>query len=376
MGVLAGLVLVAAAVGLFFLYSQTEIERQLRRGEWVWVLVVGVDEGARGEKQANFIAAAGISPEGRAASITLPGELTVPYGEEFLLLADVWSRSGVEAVQLQVEQLLEIPLDRWVVVDFQLFRHVVDAVGGVEVDVEEEILYHDTQQDLHISIPAGVQQLDGETALKFIRYKGYVAPPLDEGEVADRQVRTLDFLDSLWHQLRDVGWGKWREIARYAADAGSTDMTAWELLDIARAVRDLDKDQATLSNAPFRVVGGEVLPDFVRMRQLMQSVHAGVHYLTRDQVGIALYNGAGERLLAHRTGVWLSDRGFTVSGTDNADRADYERSYLLSMPDSEEKADMINELLLGHVQLERMTAEEWGGERLGSDSKNFPREPT
>jgi len=364
MGVVAGLVLVAAAVGLFFLYSQTEVERQLRRGEWVWVLVVGIDEGAHGETQANFVAVAGVSPEGRAATFTLPGELAVPYEEELVSLADLWTSSGVETIQAQAEQLLELSIDRWVVVDFAFFRHVVDAVGGVDIEVEEGILYHDTEQDLHINIPAGAQSFDGETALKFVRYKGYVAPPQDEGEVADRQQRTLHFADSLWTELREASWGKWREIARYAAEAASTDMSAWELLDIARAVRGSDPEQGTLRVIPFHVDGGDVLPDFVRLRQLVQSVHAGVHYLTRDEVHIAVYNGAGERLLAHRTGVWLSARGFTISGTDNADRADYERSYLLSLPGAEDKADMVAELLPGHVQPERMTAEEWGVERL------------
>ncbi|MFO8034086.1 MAG: LCP family protein [Candidatus Bipolaricaulota bacterium] len=364
MGVVAGLVLVAAAVGLFFLYSQTEVERQLRRGQWVWVLVVGVDGGAHGAPQANFIAAAGVSPDGRAATITVPGELMVPHEDGLLPLAELWDSLGVEGIQGHVEGILEIPLDRWVVVDFDLFRDVVDTVGGVEVELEEQLAYDDLSQELHIRIPPGAQRLDGERALQFVRYKGYEDLPEDEQDVADRQLRTVEFIESLWREFRELSWGKWRDVAQHAADAASTDLSLWELVDVARAGRGVGPEQADLVTAPFRVLDGEVLPDFVRVRQLVEAIHRDAVYLTRDQVNVALFNGAGVRLLAHRTGVWLSERGFSITGTDNADRDDYEHSYLLSLPDAEEKAQMVAELLPQHLDVELMAAEEWGVERL------------
>ncbi len=364
MGVVAGLVLVAAAVGLFFLYSQTEVERQLRRGEWVWLLVVGVDGGGHGAPQANFIAAAGVSPTGTGAVFTVPGEVHVPYEEGLFPLAELWDSLGVDGIRERVAGLLELPLERWVVVDFDSFAHVVDVVGGVEVELEERLAYVDRAQDLYISIPPGRQRLDGERALQLVRYRGYEGPPRNEQDVAGRQERTLHFLHALWRELGDLSWGKWREVAEFVVQATSTDLSLWEMVDLARAVREVERERGQLVSIPFVVEEGVALPDFVRVRQLVQAVHRGDDYLTREQVSVALFNGAGVRLLAHRTGVWLAERGFAVSGTGNADRSDYERSYLLSLPGAEDKARMVAGLLPEHVEVELTTGEEWGVDRL------------
>ncbi len=365
-GIVAGFVLVAAAVGLFFLYSQTEVERQLRRGEWVWMLVVGVDEGARGDRQANAVAAAGVSPDGGGAIITIPGELGIPQDNGVLVpLEALWEAGGVEAIRQSVEGVLELTLDHWVVIDFELFRHVVDAAGGVELDVEERLVYVDLAQDLFIDIPAGEQRLDGERALQYVRYRGYAEDPADEDDVLDRQARMRTFLTTLWEQVSEWPWGTWRELAQHVADSTSTDLSAWEMLDLARAVRDVDLDKGQVVTTPVRVVDGEVLPDFVRVRQFVQRVYRGQHYLTRDEVRVAVFNGAGVRLLAHRSAVWLSERGFEVSGTDNADRSDYEQSYLLSLPGAEDKARMVAEVLPQDASVEHSSGETWGVERLG-----------
>ncbi len=364
MGVVAGLLLVAAAVGLFFLYSQTEVERQLRRGEWVWGLVVGIDAGADGEPQADFIAAAGVDSAGRAAVIMVPGEVAVPRDGELLPLAEVWNSEREEDLARQVEGLLEISLSYWAVVDFALFRGVVDAVGGVEVEVEEQIVYVDRSQDLYINIPAGLQRLDGEQALQLVRYRGYEGAPETEQDVASRQLRTVSFVDSLWQEFRGLSWGTWREVLRSVVEGASTDLSIWEAVDLARVVRDVDMGQGRVETMPFFVVDGQVLPDFVRVRQLMQAVQHDVEHLTRDRVNVAVLNGVGVRLLAHRTGLWLGERGFNVVMTGNADRQDYGTSYVLSLSDAQEKARMVADVLPDHLGVQLAEGEEWGVDRL------------
>ncbi len=75
-----------------------------------------------------------------------------------------------QAVIDTVENLLEIPIDYWVRVNFDSFIDVVDALDGVEVDVPYEF----TEQDSHdrpnaIHLYPGVQELNGEQALALSR---------------------------------------------------------------------------------------------------------------------------------------------------------------------------------------------------------------
>ena len=52
----------------------------------------------------------------------------------------------------------------------------VDAIGGVDFDVPIDMNYEDPYQDLYIHIPAGMQHLNGEEALKVVRFReGYAS---------------------------------------------------------------------------------------------------------------------------------------------------------------------------------------------------------
>jgi len=77
-----------------------------------------------------------------------------------------------------VAQVLGIPIDAWVALDFDGFRQAIDALGGVEVDVAQAFTddHYPNNDDADIDpsyktihFAAGPQHLDGETALAFAR---------------------------------------------------------------------------------------------------------------------------------------------------------------------------------------------------------------
>lgn len=71
---------------------------------------------------------------------------------------------------------LGIPVDYTVQVDLKGFVALVDAIGGVDFDVPIDMNYEDPYQDLYIHIPAGMQHLSGEEALKVVRFReGYAS---------------------------------------------------------------------------------------------------------------------------------------------------------------------------------------------------------
>src|SRR3989338_3677692 len=71
-------------------------------------------------------------------------------------------------------KVANLDLQYYVKVDFKAFVQVVDAMGGIEVNVEQAIhdpYYPNATEDGYqtFTIAAGPQMLDGETALKFVR---------------------------------------------------------------------------------------------------------------------------------------------------------------------------------------------------------------
>ncbi len=76
-----------------------------------------------------------------------------------------------------VERLLGIDIDHYLTVSFDGFTKVIDALGGVEIAVDKRLYYEDPvdwragEDGLVIDIPPGLQTMDGETALKYSRFR-------------------------------------------------------------------------------------------------------------------------------------------------------------------------------------------------------------
>lgn len=76
---------------------------------------------------------------------------------------------GPEATIETVEELLDVPVDYYVKMDFNAFIDVVDALGGIMVDVPYERLEKDENDQYTIQLEPGVQELDGRHALALAR---------------------------------------------------------------------------------------------------------------------------------------------------------------------------------------------------------------
>jgi len=107
---------------------------------------------------------------------------------------DAFSVGGPACTMRQVEQLTGISIDHFVVVDFQGFRGMVDAIGGVQVCIPEPGI----QDPAHgINIPAGTRKLVGYQALNYVRER-YV---LGNGSDIGRMKRQQAFIAAMAHQV-------------------------------------------------------------------------------------------------------------------------------------------------------------------------------
>ena len=79
--------------------------------------------------------------------------------------------AGVSQMKREVRTLIGFEPDFYVKVDLDAFERIIDAVGGIYVDVPFHMRYDDPYQDLHINIPPGLQLLDGKQALNFSRFR-------------------------------------------------------------------------------------------------------------------------------------------------------------------------------------------------------------
>ncbi len=96
-----------------------------------------------------------------------------------------------------VEELTDIRINHFVVIDFNGFRKMVDALGGVEVCVPKEV--NDTTG--HIYLPAGTYDVKGQRALDYVRVRHGIS---DNGDIG-RMKRQQAFLASMANKAVSAG---------------------------------------------------------------------------------------------------------------------------------------------------------------------------
>jgi LCP family protein required for cell wall assembly len=98
-----------------------------------------------------------------------------------------------------VEKLTNIRVNHFVVIDFNGFREMVDALGGVEVCVPREV--NDTTG--HIQLPAGTYNVKGQRALDYVRVRHDIGTA-ENGDIG-RMKRQQTFLASMANKAVSAG---------------------------------------------------------------------------------------------------------------------------------------------------------------------------
>ncbi|WCT57759.1 LCP family protein [Paenibacillus kyungheensis] len=144
--------------------------------EPVYILLMGTDtRDADSNGRSDSMMVATIDPVTKKAyimSILRDTYVDIP-GHGSSRLNAAYSYGGVELAKETVSNLLGIPIDYYVTIDFEGFKTLVDKIGGVEIDVEKDMNYTDggDQHRYDIHLTKGLQHLDGTHALQYVRFR-------------------------------------------------------------------------------------------------------------------------------------------------------------------------------------------------------------
>lgn len=142
------------------------------------ILLMGGDSrGLKGNEipRSDTIMVASIDPVTKKAhlfSILRDTYVKIPDNGQDRINAAI-ALGGPNLAMKTVSNLLGIPIQYYVYTDFKGFIALVDAVGGVEIDVEKNMKYSDSEDghEYDINLKKGLQHLDGKTALQYVRFR-------------------------------------------------------------------------------------------------------------------------------------------------------------------------------------------------------------
>ena len=261
-------------------------------------------------------------------------------------------------VQKEIENILGVKIQYYAKIDFQGFTEIVDALGGITVDVKEAIADTSYPSDSLTGsvwdpfyLSAGVQDLDGETALKYARSRHTTSD-------YDRAARQQEVIAAIKDKALSAGVlgspSKIKAIYFAITDNFETNLSLSELLELAGEAEDIEKDSisSTVITEEANKQGGflyagereegdpfYLVPyagDFSETEAFTQLFfyHPEVF---RNKVPVEVLNGTREDSLAGLTKMYLVRRGIDAS-FGNA-LAKGQADTIICMPEGVSEAD-------------------------------------
>lgn len=205
--------------------------------ESINILILGIDES---QHLTDVMMMANIDTKSGAINIlqiprdTYVGDDTVETGKINAVYGHPKKgEASIDGLVRVVNSKFKVSIDHYATITLDKFREVVDILGGVPVDIKQDIYWDD-----NTTLEEGYHLLSGHEAEMFIRYrKGYAT-----GDIG-RMGATKQFMESLIDMMFNMSSAKVIQLGTSCYDKITTDMTINEMLKLYNIVKDMDKDK-------------------------------------------------------------------------------------------------------------------------------------
>ena len=209
-----------------------------------YMLLLGTD-GRPGEDsyRADSIVLARIdAPEKEVTLISIPRDTKIEYDGSTMKINAAHVYDGAEGMVEAVNDLCDIKISHYAEINFEGMQQLVDALGGVEVNVPDRI---DDPKAADFVIEPGLQTLNGEQALAFCRSRAYA-----DGDYTRMRHQRI-FLAALANTiLNKMDVGNLMGIVDSLSSMVVTDMSVQDIISLVNAMRGMNTDNIWTANLP------------------------------------------------------------------------------------------------------------------------------
>lgn len=320
-------------------------------------------EGHDGADLTDTVILASIDPiNKKAALVSLPRDLWVEsdQGESKInavfaltknaaLADDVEAaeaeKQGIKAVEEEVEEVTGVNIHYYGMIDFAGFEKAVNTVGGVTINVPEELRDSTMAWQNNwnpVLAKAGVQEMTGKQALMYVRSRHGSA----RGDF-DRAERQRIFLTALKNEILSAGtYSNPVKVSRLMNDFGSHAKTDFSLNDLMRlyslvgdistfeSISFVDEPHAYLTtgmhNGQSIVKPKAGVFEFDEMRTYLKSALPD-GYIIKEKAPITVLNGTTKEGVATEQSDELKSYAYNVIATDNAPTQNYRKTVIVNL---------------------------------------------
>lgn len=373
------------------------------------ILLLGIGgRGHDGGLLTDTIMLVSLDPDTKKVSmVSIPRDMSIPVEG-----SDNWGKvntinayaemkepgSGGMAISQALADILEVPIDYYVRVDFQGFKNIIDKIGGIDVNVEksfDDYSYPAAGQEdnpdynarfEHLHFDKGWQKMNGDLALKYARSRHGTNGEASDFARAKRQQLVLQAAkDKLLKANTLLNPVTLTGIITELNDHISTNLKVWEIIKLWSNFKDVEKENIiskVIDNSPGGLLKATIneqgayvlLPtngDFSEIKYLIQNIFQEPPKeekapIVTERTKLKILNGTWINGLANRTSMDLEKYGFDIIGVANSSRRNFDKSviYDLAFGEKMKSLSLLKEKTGASVTFE---LPEWLKEDLAKD---------
>jgi len=395
-------------------------DRQLKgeKDDRINILLLGIG-GARheGGYLTDTIMLASLEPSTKKVSLlSIPRDLSIPtenMTHQKINAINAYAEmkekgSGGLAISQTVSDILQIPVDYYLRVDFQAFVDLIDEIGGVDVNIKNNfddyrypIKGEEKNEDYearfeHLHFDKGPIHMNGSLALKYARSRHGTNGEGSDFARAARQQNIIVAVKNKLLSIKTIFKPKMiSNIIGNFQDHISTNLQIWEIIKLWSNFKDVQKEDIinrVLDNSPNGLLydgkneqGSYVLSprsgDFAEIQYFVNNVFSDAPkelktLVTDERATIEVRNGTWINGLASQVALDLEKYGFIITRTRNSDQQNFQKSviYDLSYGEKSRSLSILKEKTKANVSL---GLPDWLIDELSQDLKdeNNPIKP-
>lgn len=218
-----------------------------------------------------------------------------------------YAAGGISATIKQVKKMMGVDISHYAEISFNGLTDMVDAVGGVEVDVPSAI----NDPKAGVNVPAGMQTLNGEQALAFSRSRNFADG--DFTRTADQRI----LIDAMVKKAYKMDVSEMPNLLKAAKNFIKTDLRLGDMVGIATKFMTADKEM---------VIYQAMIPSY-------NAGENGVSYVATDKEALErmmkmVENGEDPLL------VEIDSGAVVTSSRDSTELEERKKQYYAEHPDS------------------------------------------
>ena len=270
----------------------------------------------------------------KITTVSVPRDTLIQNNGNSVKINSAFAIGGYSRIKTEVEGLLNVNINYIVKVDYDAFVDIIDAIGGVKMKIERNMIYDDEGQNLHINFKAGeTVKLDGQKAQEFFRWRknndgsGFANGDLDR--IQNQQKFIAKVIDKCTNPLIVFRLPK---IMSAIGNNVETNMSPFSIIKYGlkfMGVSNNDISMLTAAGTPKTINGQSFLvfdknsnKDIISQLASSEVSSQSENGISRENIKIKILNATKINGLASELKINMNNIGYTKIDTGNTELSD------------------------------------------------------